>query len=468
MVDPLVGHHGAAADRRRGDEDHDPGAGHPTAASPHLAHQYRWDGTDDISSVFEYSHCLGPRHQLTMSSLALRGNSNSSASSLHILPLSLQEVQHLISLQRQTIPGMAWTGEENSFSASDATQGDLDAFRGEFVAKVDSFLSSISSECGKWFLKTNRHSCKDSPLDSPNEKDLALFAEELDRYPVPAEHLKSLDDVDFGSAFLAMCRSRLESTAVRNGEDVLSLLIRSKRIYGDFTLQVRLQPIPWDCYLAFSPYDDQMAQYPLHEFRCYLSNRQVRCIMQYSYLITCPIPPEEMPSAVQTIVTYLYHDFLPSLSQDILDVAVDVQCIPSNSSKQFEIKFIETNPLGPGTVWGHLSWDGDRSWLLFDPQDAQNVSILPSEAVIPDSQGGERRVQWYHPADGCVCVVLYTSRHPLGMLWGALAHIPPDYMLVLWEKWRLEELQEAENGAGENKKGSVNERDESPSSCVCS
>lgn len=402
-------------------------------------HQYRWDGTDDISSIFGYSHSLGPRSNLVFSS-SDSTESKDSPSALHILPLTLEEVEHLISLQLHTIPSLSWTNDDIFLD-----QNDLQTFRLDLITKIDSFLSSIPSNNCKWFLKTNRHSCKDSPLDFPTEKDLSLFAQELDRFPIPTEHVTTIDEVDFGSSFLAMCRSRLESTAVQSGEDVLSLLTRSKRIYGDFSLQVRLRPTPWDCYLAFSPYDDQMAQYPFHEFRCYISNRQIRCIMQYSYLVTCPISADDMPFAIEAIIDFLQNKFLPMLSSQILDLAVDVQCLPV-LPQQYEIKFIETNPLGPGTVWGHLSWDTDRCWLLFDPQDEQNPTILPPQTQISDTQGGERRILWQRPPNQrCVCVVLYTTCHPRGMVWGALAHIPPDYMLIIWKKWRLEELQEGKS-----------------------
>ena len=425
-------------------------------------HQYKWDGTDDITSVFQYSHQLGPR--------------DTSQTTVHLLSLTLNEVQNLIRLQSSYHPSMNWTGDE--ILPSHEQQEELQTFQTELIQKIDSFLENISSSSSNqqnWFVKTNRHSCKDSPLDHPTEKDLLIYSHELDQYPIPPQ--RNLDEIDFGSAFLAMCRARLVSTAIQNGNDVLSLLLRSKRIYDDFTLQVRLCPSPWDCYLAFTPFDEHMARFPLHEFRCYISNRQLRCVMQYSYLMTCPIPSADIPHAIQAIADYLHDQFLPSLSSEILDLAVDLQCIPrdidtniSMTTQQplFEIKFIETNPLGPGTVWGHLHWETDQSWLLFPPGHGRNTSLLPPRGQITDTQGGERTVLWNsctlpskkshrEESDGCVddgdciCVVMYTSRHPVGMVWGGLAHIPPDYMLVIWEKWKLEEVQQEKSGEKEQK-----------------
>jgi hypothetical protein len=413
-----------------------------------MSHQYKWDGTDDIASVFQYSHQLGPR--------------DTSQTPTYLLQLTFDEVQNLIQIQSAYHPSMNLTGDE-MISSHEKQQEELQTFQTHLIQKIDSFLHTLPSSCSsheqKWFVKTNRHSCKDSPLDHPTEKDLLIYSHELDQYPIPPQ--RNLDEIDFGSAFLAMCRSRLISTAIQNGTDVINLLLRSKRIYDDFTLQIRLCPSPWDCYLAFTPFDDHMAQYPLHEFRCYISNRQLRCIMQYSYLITCPIPSADLLHAVQAISDYLHEHFLPSLSSDILDLAVDLQCIPrDHNPTEFEIKFIETNPLGPGTVWGHLHWETDQPWLLFPDGEGHNTSLLPPTGRICDTQGGERTVLWIpspgqsfggsggRDEDRCVCVVMYTSRHPVGMVWGGLAHIPPDYMLLIWEKWKLQELQQVDQDQG--------------------
>lgn len=424
------------------------------------SHQYLWDGSDDIKSVFEYSHSLGPKgsfqfqFQSPSSSSQLESQLESQSQSTHILSLSMEEVQKITLLQSSN---WIWTGDENSQNNSEIN--DLELFKQHFILKINEFLSNISNSSNqKWFLKTNRHSCKDSPLDHPTENDLQIFKNELNLFPTIPLNISNIDEIDFGVAFLAMCRSRLESTAVRNGNDVLSLLIRSKRIYDDFILQLRICPLPWDCYLAFTSYDDEMAKYPLHEFRCYISNRQIRCIMQYSYLITCPISSQQMPYAIKSILNYLNDQFIPSIPNEILDLVVDLQCIPLSTTSEeeennlYQIKFIETNPLGPGTVWGHLSWDVDRSWLLFNPEDGKNTSILPSQGHISDTQGGERVIEWYPSIDNekCHCVVLYTSHHPLGMVWGGIAHIPADYLLIVWEKWNLQRLQQENNSTAVN------------------
>jgi hypothetical protein len=273
-------------------------------------HQYDWDGSEDMSNVFQYSHRLGPRE--------------TALTEIHVLPLTIQEVQKIVQLQKVFCPALAWTDDE-SLDHDKESEVSLEHFRKEFIAKVDAFLS-VFSQGQKWFVKTNRHSCKDSPLDHPLERDLSIFSAELDLHAIPVGD--DLDDIDFGSAFLAMCRSRLTSTAISSGNEVLSLLERSQRIYGDFTLQLRLCPSPWDCYLAFTPFDERMARYPLHEFRCFISHRQVRCITQYSYLATCPLSPESMPHAVRALVAFLNDHYLPRVPLTILDLAVDLQSPP--------------------------------------------------------------------------------------------------------------------------------------------
>jgi hypothetical protein len=402
--------------------------------------------------VFRYSHGLGPRE--------------TALTETHVLSLSLEETQIIVQLQKAFCPTLCWTGDATTALEEKETESEDNRklLRQELISKIDSFLRTLpGGERQRWFLKTNRHSCKDSPLDHPLQRDLSIFSAELDLHEVPIA--SDLDDIDFGPAFLAMCRSRLTSTAITNGEEVLSLLERSQRIHSDFNLQLRLCPSPWDCYLAFAPFDERMARYPLHEFRCYVSHRQVRCIMQYSYLATCPLPPEMMPHAIRAMVSHLNAHYLPGVPPALLDLAVDVQCIPVASPDgptaaglpAFEVRLIEVNPLGPGTVWGHLSWERDRPWLLFPPGTGGDPSLLPAQGCFSDTQGGERTVLWHsHESpvsadlseggqEQCLCVAMFTSRHPVGMVWGALAHIPPDYLLIVWEKWRLEELQQSQS-----------------------
>jgi hypothetical protein len=76
----------------------------------------------------------------------------------------------------------------------------------------------------RWFVKTNRHSPKDSPLDSPTPHDMELFRAELMRDGLcsPPPRTQSVDAIDFGGVFRCVLRSRLLSLAAVNGEESLS------------------------------------------------------------------------------------------------------------------------------------------------------------------------------------------------------------------------------------------------------
>ena len=301
-------------------------------------------------------------------------------------------------------------------------------------------------------MKTNRHSCKDSVLDHPSDKDLGTFRANMQALQCPAVDI-ALDDVDFSAAFEAMCRARIQATAVTSGAEAVSLLSRSRRIYEDFELQLRPDIGIDDFYLFFSPFDDAMAQNPMHEFRCYISGRQLRCIAQYSYLTACPIPEDRIQVAATSIAFDIVNYFIPQMADGVSDVAVDVQCVPEDPDNvSFTVRRIEVNPLGPGTVWGTLDWQNDSTWLLGkvcppessvrrDTQGEKLVRELMNLVVSPASPGSGRET--------VACVVTYIAQKPcLGVCNSALAHMPPDYMLVLWEEWRLGERKESSSDRG--------------------
>jgi hypothetical protein len=386
--------------------------------------QFAWNGTERAEDVFRYASRLGPRDFSTQLQL--------------ILPLSKQDAYNIVDIYRS---------RECSelLGAPRLSVHQLAAACKELMSRIDAVLSPHPG--ATWFMKTNRHSLKDAPLDHPVENDLNIFRRELERTTAPPPGT-SVDEVDFGPAFEAMCRARLQSTIVRTGADAVSLLARSKRIHDDFCLQIDLQDqTEWDCYLSFIAFDAAMAQYPINEFRCYISRRELRCIMQYSYLVRCPIMDDLIQSAADAICCILDDEVLPTLPADVFDVAADIQCVTippmrATDSYSFRVKLIELNPLGPGSVWGLLNWDTDSAWLLGN-------AALPAPWQRSDTAGGEnksvlcaqqRSAQSIQQSRNNLFLFAYTSRHPAGLNLGALAHVPPDYMLELWKMWKIEKL----------------------------
>eukprot|EP00656_Telonema_subtile_P001944 TRINITY_DN10843_c0_g1_i1.p1 TRINITY_DN10843_c0_g1~~TRINITY_DN10843_c0_g1_i1.p1 ORF type:complete len:352 (-),score=58.52 TRINITY_DN10843_c0_g1_i1:55-1110(-) len=328
---------------------------------------------------------------------------------------------------------------EAEFTQAERTARDL-------VQRIDGLLRGLGADC-RWFVKTNRHSCKDSPIDHPSDADIEAFRQELHlrgiARAVPID--TSPDDLDFGPVFGAFCSARLRATAASTGDEVLSLLARSHRTHDDLELQLS-HCDEWDCYLAFLPFVDSIASTPLNEFRCYVSRGQLRCVAQYSYLVSCPIPAPKMADAGQACVDFVMRA-LPSLPAGVVDVAVDVRCIEAGEG--FEVSLIEVNPLGPGCVWGVVDWDKDQHWLM-------GRSPLPAPKTCADSEGNV--TQYVLSRDGAV-LVGFTSEHARGFTMGGLSHMPAAYMAVLNELWELERLFERERNeqhlveAKESKKG---------------
>lgn len=324
-----------------------------------VSSQFEWDGSESIRDIFSYSHSLGPRD--TQASERTR-----------TIPLSATDVSILMDLYRDL-------NRSCLLEPPQRTQEEMESFRRIFIERVDTILMEKNDTSpNKWFLKTNRHSCKDSVLDQPTEKDLNIFREALRDSPGPPLALP-LDEIDFAPAFECMCKARLHATAVTTGADAVSLLSRSRRIYEDFELQLRDDIDLDDFYLFFSPFDEQMANHPLHEFRCYLSGKQLKCIAQYAYHVKCPIDKTMMLDAAKCIADQVMNVYLPTLPESVSDAAIDVQCVPCSSGR-FLVRLIEVNPLGPGTVWGTVSWEQDSMWLL-------GKQPIPQSSVRKDTQG---------------------------------------------------------------------------------
>lgn len=423
----------------------------PISAMNDDKRQFEWDGTESLVDVFSYSHSLGPRDVLA-------------DPAQRILPLSIDDVRGMIDIFRERM-------NSDILPKPVRDTVDLRAIRISLEARIDALLLENSDTFKKWFLKTNRHSCKDAVLDHPTEEDLKCFEQDLLKYPSPPLD-QALDDVDFSPAFVSMCRSRIKSTAVSSGYEAISLLSRSRRIYEDFELQLRLDA-NGDCdfYLCFSPFNELMAEHPTHEFRCYVSGRKLRCIAQYSYLVQCPIPAEHMSDAAIAMADTIYNNVLPRLPESIIDAAIDLQCVlspPLGDRKiDFDVIIIEVNPLGPGTVWGTLDWAYDSPWLLGKeelPQSCIRRNNLGEETTREQTKfqvrnkvlGDElNHVSYEKISVNCVLSFI-SSKTCLGLTHSAIAHIPADYMLILWSIWQLD-LRPVSSALKSNETNSLNE-----------
>jgi len=367
--------------------------------------QFEWDGSETTAEVFSYAHQLGPRD---------------AGIEARVVPLSREECQALVTMHRGRYPSVLLP------EVSETEIEEAKCFVDTIKKRVDELLHGS----GRWFVKTNRHSCKDAP---PTEADAALFRLELQNRQLaqPLPKGTNPDEIDFGPAFEAFLAARLQGMVVTSGESAVELVVRSPRAHDDLQLQLELETDHFDCYLAFFPFDDCTS--PLHEFRCFVTGRQVRCVAQYQYLHRCPIADADMPSAVVSIADYVRLRVLPTLPDNILDVAVDLRCL--RVDELWEIDLIELNPLGPGCVWGVMDWKSDKDWLL-------GRAPPPQPEEVRDSVGGALR-SLLVPGPGPDCppvVARFTSQHPLGLTMGGLAHMGNEMLLVLFTAWDVERV----------------------------
>ena len=393
---------------------------------------FEWDGTEEMEAIMSYTTGLGPRDTTT----------TTGAPAAAVLPLSRDEASALISLYRRLCASCVYpevTDEEYELAR---TVGN------NLTSRIDTFLADLPGGSSGYFIKTNRHSCKDSPIDHPTAADIETFRAELRArglwHPKPAG--TNPDSIDFGPAFEAFCSARLKATAVHCGRDAVSLLERSHRTHDDLDLQLDNAADGqkrWDLYLAFIPFEPEVAHTPLNEFRCFISRGVVRCVAQYSYMVACPIPPEHMPHAGHACAQ-LANQLLPTLPEGVCDVALDVRCIPvaaaQNGSCKFNVSLIEVNPLGPGCVWGVVDWNRDKDWLL----GKSNLPALTLPCSRPDTTGNVTDYIW--DSEGKV-MVAFTSAHAAGCEMGGLAHMPPEFLIEVHEAWELKQIFEDHHAA---------------------
>jgi len=372
---------------------------------------FLWDGSDNKDEIITYTTGLGARDTAT----------TAGDQPTLVLNLSKDDASAIMALYRRQCASVVVP------EVSDLAYNAAQVATTRLVQRIDKILPESSQG---FFLKTNRHSCKDSPVDHPTESDIARFRDELASRGSASELPlgTNLDDIDFGPAFEAFCSARLRSTAVHNGEEALSLLTRSRMTHEDLNLQLESDS-PWDLYLAFLPFMSHIADTPLHEFRCYVSRGSVRCVAQYSYFHQCPIPAKDMPAAGSACSLFV-QSLMPSLPGGVQDVAVDVRCILEEG--QFNLSLIEVNPLGPGCVWGTLYWEHDREWLL-----GRSPVPLDLPRSVEDAAGNTTQ---YVMDEANKVVVAFTSEHAKGFSMGGLAHMPAPFLLEMHDAWGLDRL----------------------------
>ena len=131
------------------------------------ARQFEWDGTETAEAVWAYACQLGPRE-----TARLRGDERFNRE----LELTRTEVLALVVAHQIRHPSIVINARE----PTDVERALCDGVLESLGLRIDELLKAYQTPAG-WFVKTNRHSPKDAPLDEPDERDIQFFREELSR-----------------------------------------------------------------------------------------------------------------------------------------------------------------------------------------------------------------------------------------------------------------------------------------------
>ncbi len=126
--------------------------------------QFEWNGNDKQSEIFKYSCKMGSK--------------DNKYNKFEILQLSKEDAITIRNLYRRDLSNII-IPELNKSEKELLVNSEA-----ELLYKIDNFLKTLDTEDG-FFMKTNRHSCKDSPIDHPTENDINLFKLELTKCDIP-------------------------------------------------------------------------------------------------------------------------------------------------------------------------------------------------------------------------------------------------------------------------------------------
>src|SRR3989338_4559932 len=146
--------------------------------------QFEWDGTEDAREVWGYACSLGP-----IENARLQGEGDLVEVGMTEAEAAAVVLKHRWRRAREGPLG----GEE---------EARVDALLEGLKQRIDLALPTNGGRSNGWFVKTKRHSPKDSPVDDPTEEELALFREEMKKRGIdkPLDHHSDPDAVESAPA----------------------------------------------------------------------------------------------------------------------------------------------------------------------------------------------------------------------------------------------------------------------------
>eukprot|EP00286_Rhodomonas_abbreviata_P010173 CAMPEP_0181324830 /NCGR_PEP_ID=MMETSP1101-20121128/20581_1 /TAXON_ID=46948 /ORGANISM="Rhodomonas abbreviata, Strain Caron Lab Isolate" /LENGTH=374 /DNA_ID=CAMNT_0023433057 /DNA_START=77 /DNA_END=1198 /DNA_ORIENTATION=+ len=196
------------------------------------------------------------------------------------------------------------------------------------------------------FIKTSCRSPKDAPTSQGKLRD--VYSAMVSADPDQSENAR----------IAHLLRAGLEVMRVREANDALGLLTKSRRIWQDMTLALEHKD-RWNQHIIVRKWQDIDVDM---EFRCFVSGGQMTAISQYNHLCFFPHLVEKQESIKQLLLRFFNEELRDKLSHKFENYVVDLAIVKCDSQQQ-RVMVIELNPFLETTDSACFNWVSNRALL---------------------------------------------------------------------------------------------------------
>jgi hypothetical protein len=146
------------------------------------------------------------------------------------------------------------------------------------------------------FVKFSFRSPKDATVHSQATTDRVL---EITKPNSPWMKSCGFDQIDNNVLLAALLQSSIDTMLVRNSQEVLNLLVQSDRAYEDLHFQVENKQT-YEISLVIREWGNMQLH---HEFRCFVYQKHISAVSQYTYPCYYPNLAAEMVNLICSFVS---------------------------------------------------------------------------------------------------------------------------------------------------------------------
>eukprot|EP00854_Cymbomonas_tetramitiformis_P002288 gene2288-3007_t len=210
------------------------------------------------------------------------------------------------------------------------------------------------------FVKTSCRSPKDSPTSQIKLQEYYL------------KMLAECEDRSENTRITTLLRAGLETMRMRNADDALALLMRSRRIWQDMGLAL-LHPERWNQHIVVRRWQDIEVDM---EFRCFVYGNRLTAISQYNHLCFFPSLVASQEIIRLNLQRFFEQRVRPALEGKFVNYVMDVAIIGEGFDN---VLVIELNPFLETTDSCCFSWSAD---LAVDTHAIEAKSYDVSSAIV--------------------------------------------------------------------------------------